>query len=51
MMIMKKVILEAFRGSICKKITMAKEVHTGIEKEFVKNENVKIGTLLTNIIQ
>ena len=50
MMIMKKAIPEAFRGTISKKIITAKEFLTNIEKRFVKNEKAKIGTLLKNLI-
>lgn len=50
MMIMKKVILEAFKGSIYEKITIDKEFLTDIKKTFVKNENVEIVTLLTKVI-
>ena len=49
-MIMKKVIQEAFRGSMSEKATMAKEFLAQIEQRFVKNENVEIGTLLTSLI-
>ena len=42
MMIMKKAILEAFRGTISEKITTAKEFLTDIEKRFVKNERLKL---------
>ncbi|KAI6701123.1 hypothetical protein NL676_015447 [Syzygium grande] len=50
MMIMKKAIPEAFRGTMSEKITTAKEFLADIEKRFVKNENAKIGTILTNLI-
>lgn len=50
MMIMKKVVPEAFRGTISEKITTAKEFLVDIEKWFVKNEKVEIGTILTNLI-
>ncbi|XP_024028413.1 uncharacterized protein LOC112093693 [Morus notabilis] len=50
MMIMKKAIPEAFRGTMSDKITTAKEFLADIEKRFVKNEKAKIGTLLTSLI-
>ncbi|XP_024025573.1 uncharacterized protein LOC112092787, partial [Morus notabilis] len=50
MMIMKKVILKSFRGTIFEKITTAKKFLADIEKRFVKNEKAKIGTLLTSLI-
>ena len=49
-MIMKKAIPEAFRGTISEKITTAKEFLADIEKRFVKNEKSEIGTLLTSLI-
>ena len=50
-MIMKKAIPEAFRGTIFAKITTAKEFLADIEKKrFVKNEKAEIGTLLTSLI-
>ncbi|KAM7460289.1 hypothetical protein LguiB_036337 [Lonicera macranthoides] len=49
-MIMKKAIPEAFRGTISEKITTAKEFLADIEKRFVKNEKAEIGTLLTNLL-
>jgi len=50
MIIMKKAIPEAFKGTISEKITTAKDFLTNIEKRFAKNEMAKIGTLLTNLI-
>ena len=50
MMIMKKAIPEAFRGTMSDKIITAKEFLADIEKRFVKNEKAEIGTLLTNLI-
>ena len=50
MMIMKKAILEAFRGTIFDKITNAKEFLDEIEKRFAKNEKAEISTLLANLI-
>ncbi|XP_056166845.1 uncharacterized protein LOC130138014 [Syzygium oleosum] len=50
MMIMKKAIPEAFRGTMSEKITTAKEFLTDIEKRFVKSEKAEIGTILTNLI-
>ncbi|KAL3655416.1 hypothetical protein CASFOL_001202 [Castilleja foliolosa] len=49
-MIMKKAIPEAFRGTISENITKAKDFLADIEKRFVKNEKSEIGTLLTNLI-
>ena len=49
-MIMKKAIPEAFRGSVTEKITTTKEFLAPIEQRFVKNEKVEIGTLLTSLI-
>ncbi|XP_052207940.1 uncharacterized protein LOC127811804 [Diospyros lotus] len=50
MMIMKKVILEAFRGTISEKITTTKDFIADIEKRFAKNEKGEIGTLLASLI-
>ncbi|XP_024027760.1 uncharacterized protein LOC21410770 [Morus notabilis] len=50
MMIMKKAIPEAFRGTVSNKITTAKEFLVDIEKRFVKNEKAEICTLLTSLI-
>ena len=50
MMIMKKVVLKAFRGTIFEKITTAKDFLADIEKRFAKNEKVEIGTLLASLI-
>ncbi|KAF9687626.1 hypothetical protein SADUNF_Sadunf02G0112800 [Salix dunnii] len=50
MMIMKRAIPEAFRGTMSDHITTAKEFLTNIEKRFVKNEKAEIGTLLTSLI-
>ncbi|KAJ4712930.1 hypothetical protein OWV82_015094 [Melia azedarach] len=50
MMIMNRVILEAFRGTMSKKITTAKDFLVDIEKRFVKNEKAEMCTLLTNLI-
>ncbi|XP_024026759.1 uncharacterized protein LOC112093124 [Morus notabilis] len=50
MMIIKKAIPEAFRGTMSDKITTAKEFVADIEKRFVKNEKAEIGTLLTSQI-
>nr|KYP74403.1 hypothetical protein KK1_007081 [Cajanus cajan] len=49
LMIMKKVILEAFWGMISD-INTTKEFLVKIKKRFVKNEKSKIGTLLANLI-
>ena len=49
-MIKKKAILEAFRGLMFEKATMAKEFLVEIEQRFVKNEKIEISRLLTNLI-
>ena len=49
-MIMKKLIPKAFRGTISKTVTTAKDFLAEIEKRFVKSEKAEIGTLLTNLI-
>ena len=50
MMIIKRAILEAFRGTTSDDITTAKAFLTNIEKWFVKNEKAEIGKILTNLI-
>ena len=50
MMIIKRAIPEAFRGTMSDDITTAKAFLTDIEKRFVKNEKAEIGTILTNLI-
>ncbi|XP_020271990.1 uncharacterized protein LOC109847156 [Asparagus officinalis] len=50
MMIMKRAIPEAFRGTMSEKITTAKEFIEDIEKIFAKNEKAETSTLLTNLI-
>ena len=50
LMIMKKSIPEAFRGTISETVTTAKDFLAEIEKRFVKSEKAEIGTLLTNLI-
>uniref|UniRef100_A0A6N2MTR1 Integrase catalytic domain-containing protein n=1 Tax=Salix viminalis TaxID=40686 RepID=A0A6N2MTR1_SALVM len=50
MMVMKRAIPEAFRGTTSDQITTAKEFLANIEKRFVKNEKAEIGTLLTSLI-
>ncbi|KAL0433694.1 UNVERIFIED_CONTAM: hypothetical protein Slati_2703700 [Sesamum latifolium] len=47
--IMKKTIIEAFRGTISETLTKAKDFLVDIEKRFIKNEKAEIGTLLTNL--
>ncbi|KAL0428648.1 UNVERIFIED_CONTAM: hypothetical protein Slati_3039600 [Sesamum latifolium] len=49
-MIIKRTIPEAFRGTISETLTKAKDFLADIEKRFVKNEKDEIGTLLTNLI-
>ncbi|XP_057975301.1 uncharacterized protein LOC131162715 [Malania oleifera] len=50
MMIMKRAIPEAFRGTMLDKITTTKDCLTDIEKRFVENEKSEISTLLTSLI-
>lgn len=50
MMIMKKVILKAFKGSMFQKITTTKEFLVDNEKIFVDNEKAEIGMLLRSLI-
>ena len=50
MLIIKRAIPEAFRGTMSDDITTAKAFLTDIEKRFVKNEKAEIGTILTNLI-
>ena len=50
MMIMKKAIPEAFRGTMSDSIKTAMAFLADIEKRFVKNEKSEIGTLLTSLI-
>lgn len=50
LMIMKKIILEAFRGTITDRITKAKEFFVEIKKRFDKNEKVEISAILTSLI-
>ncbi|KAL0288360.1 UNVERIFIED_CONTAM: hypothetical protein Scaly_2733600 [Sesamum calycinum] len=49
-MIMKKSIPEAFRGTMSETLTKAKDFLQHIEKRFVKNEKIEIGILLTNLL-
>ena len=48
--IMKKTILKAFKGSMFEKATTAKEFLVQIEQNFFKNKKIEIGTLLTSLI-
>ncbi|XP_022852319.1 uncharacterized protein LOC111373948 [Olea europaea var. sylvestris] len=50
LMITKRGIPEAFRGSISKEITNAKEFLVEIEKRFAKNDKAKTNTLLQRLI-
>ena len=50
MMIIKRVIPKGFRGTMSDDITTSKAFFTDIEKRFVKNENVEVGTILTILI-
>ncbi|KAL0291008.1 UNVERIFIED_CONTAM: hypothetical protein Scaly_2542600 [Sesamum calycinum] len=49
-MIMKKSILKAFRGTMSETLTKAKDFFDHIEKRFVKNEKAEIDAPLTNLI-
>ncbi|XP_020262205.1 uncharacterized protein LOC109838150 [Asparagus officinalis] len=49
-MIMKRAFPEAFKGTMSKKITTAKEFLEDIEKKFAKNKKAETSTLLTNLI-
>ncbi|KAL0307882.1 UNVERIFIED_CONTAM: hypothetical protein Scaly_2560000 [Sesamum calycinum] len=49
-MIMKKSIPEAFRGTMSETLTKAKDFLEHIEKRFVKNEKAEISILLTSLI-
>ena len=50
LMIMKRTIPEAFRGSISDSITNAKAFLAEVETRFVKSEKSEIGTLLTKLV-
>ncbi|KAJ4724491.1 hypothetical protein OWV82_003478 [Melia azedarach] len=50
MMIMKKVIPKAFRGTMSEKINTTKDFLADIEKRLVKNEKAEVCTLLTNLL-
>ena len=50
LMIMKRAIPEAFRGTMSDKITTAKEFIEEIEKQFAKNKKAETSTLLANFI-
>ena len=50
LMIIKRDILEAFRGVVSDKIILAKDSHTETEKHFAKNNKVETSTLLTSLI-
>ena len=50
LMIMKRSIPEAFRGSISDEVTNAKAFLAEIETRFVKNEKSEIGTFLTKLV-
>ena len=50
MMIIKRVIPEAFRGKMSDDITTSKAFLTDIEKRFIKNKKAGIGTILTTFI-
>lgn len=48
-MIMKKAILDTFRGPTSDKITTTKEFFVEIKQRFVKNEKAEINTFLTSL--
>ena len=50
LMIMKRAIVESFRGITPDKVTTTKEFLEEIEKWFAKNEKVETSTLLANLI-
>ena len=50
LMIMTRVIPEAFKGIMSDQVTTAKEFLQEIEKRFAKNENSEISTILANLI-
>ncbi|KAK6143281.1 hypothetical protein DH2020_023629 [Rehmannia glutinosa] len=50
LMIIKRVILEAFRGTTSEEVTTASEYLVKIEKRFVKNDKAETSTLLANLI-
>ena len=50
MMIMKRVIPEAFGGTMSDKVTTAKEFFEEIEKWFAKNEKAETSIFLANLI-
>ena len=47
---MKRAILEAFRGTIFDKVTIAKEFLEEIETRFAKKEKAETSTFLANLI-
>ena len=49
-MIIKRDILEVFRGIVSENITTAKEFLAGIEKRFAKSDKAEASTLLQNLI-
>ena len=49
-MVMRHAILEAFRGTMSNKVTMAKGFLEDLKKRFAKNEKAKTSTLLANLI-
>lgn len=50
MMIMKRVISKAFKGSMSEKVSTIKEFLAEIEQTFVKNKKAESDTLLINLI-
>ena len=49
-MVMRHVILEAFRGTMSNKVTMAKGFLEDLEKRYAKNKKAKTSTFLANLI-
>lgn len=49
-MVMKRVIPEAFRGTMFHKVTTTKGFLEDLEKRFAKNEKAETNTRLTNLV-
>ena len=50
LMIIKRGILEAFRGAVSDEITLAKNFLAEIEKHFAKNDKIETSTHLASLI-
>ena len=50
LMVMKRAIPEAFRGTMSEDIKTAKDFLKDLEKRFAKNEKAKTSTILANLI-